>query len=351
MVSQAFDWWSRGLAAALINAEKAVHRPRRFRLHAQARPFELHPMDGSTSRPVASIKLPDDLGAGALPEHVLQQTSGSVIEVVVPSAAILERRLDPLPGESRPYVDNVVRHQIENIFPWRGADVLHATLIRDQKDGRIDVTVRATPRSAVEPALAAAVACGAGEVILVGDETDARGPDMFAIPVSAGRESLEKIDRAHTVARYAIAALGVFTACLIGWTTFVHWSMSDEIAALDRSISDRRAVLQRASGARGDARDDGLEGRKQRTPVAVVVMDALSTLLPDDTYLTDMSLDAGRLRITGVSARATELVPLLEGSGHFKNASFYAPTTRMPGRSTDRFSIEAVVVPQTRVAP
>jgi general secretion pathway protein L len=74
------------------------------------------------------------------------------------------------------------------------------------------------------------------------------------------------------------------------------------------------------------------------------VLDELSALLPDNTYLTDLSLEAGRLRLTGVSANAAELVPLLEGSGHFKNAAFYAPTTRIVGGTTDRFSIEALLV-------
>jgi hypothetical protein len=54
--------------------------------------------------------------------------------------------------------------------------------------------------------------------------------------------------------------------------------------------------------------------------------------------------------MSGVSANVAGLVPLLEGSGYFKNASFYAPTTRMAGGNTDRFSIEAaVVVPQVQV--
>ena len=65
--------------------------------------------------------------------------------------------------------------------------------------------------------------------------------------------------------------------------------------------------------------------------------------------MTDLSLDAGHLRITGVSANAAELVPLLEGSGYFKNAMFYAPTAKLTGGATDRFSIEAIVVPQAPV--
>jgi general secretion pathway protein L len=347
MISQGFNWWSEGLAAGLAGLAKVIRRPRRFQLHRDAQSFLLHAV--KESGPQAIIRIPDSPDGG-LPADILQQTRGSVMEIVVPSAAILERRLD-LPGESRPYVENVVRHQIETLFPWRAADVIHTTLIQDRQDGQLDVAVRATSQSAIAPALATATACGAGEVIIVGEGGGEQGAPAPRIPVAAGPAGQGRSDPSRTIARYAIAALLVLTVGMLGWTTYVGWSLEADIALLDRAIADRRAVLKRASDARSRAGGSSLEIKKQQSVVAVAALDALSSILPDDTYLTDLTLDAGRLRMSGLSGRATELVPLLEGSGNFKNASFYAPMTRMPGRSADRFSIEAVVVPRMGGAP
>ena len=131
---------------------------------------------------------------------------------------------------------------------------------------------------------------------------------------------------------------------VIGSSFFSRWSLESDSAALDEAIADRRAVLTRAADSRsGAGGGDSVEARKQHAIVATGVIDALSKLLPDDTFLTDLSVDAARVRITGVSARAAELVPLLERSGQFSNATFYAPTTRMQGQATDRFSIEATI--------
>jgi general secretion pathway protein L len=347
MILQAFNWWSEGLAAGLSSLTKAIRRPRRFELQNEAQSFLLRATNESGAQ--AIIRFPDRPD-NSLPTDILQQTRGSIIEIIVPTAAILERRLD-LPSESRPYVETVVQHRIEALFPWRSADVVHTTLIQDRDDGRLDVTVRATTRSAIAPALAAATACGAGEVVIAGKGLTERSAGAATIPVAVGPAGRCRTSPSHMIARYAIIALVLLAVGVLGSTTYVRWSLEADIAQLDEAIADRRAVLKRASDARTRADGSSLEAKKQKSVIAVTTLEALSSVLPDDTYLTDLTLDAGHLRITGLSARATELVPLLEGSGNFRNASFYAPMTRISGRSTDRFSIEAIVVPRMEGAP
>lgn len=72
----------------------------------------------------------------------------------------------------------------------------------------------------------------------------------------------------------------------------------------------------------------------------VQMLDRLSELLPDHTYLTDFRLDGTELQIGGVSREVNSLVPLLERSGLFVDVAFQAPTTRLLDRPGDRFSIQ-----------
>ena len=279
------------------------------------------------------------------------RTRGSVFEIVVPSAALLERELDALPKASEPYVESVVRHQIEAIFPWSAKDVLHTTLVEHRSDGKLGVTVRATSRSAIEPALLIAAACDASEILLIGSDAGDQQRGAATIPVALGQQANARTERAHTIARYSIAALLIFAFCVIGWTTFIRWSTANELAALEQAIADRRALLIRASASRSVAEGAELAEKKRQGPLVVVVLERLSELLPDDTYVTDLNLDGNRLRLSGVSRQAADLVLLLERSGHFRNASSYAPTMRIAGTSADRFSIEAVVVAQREAKP
>jgi len=344
-MSRIFTLWIDGLATALVWAGMRWRRPRRFRLSAHAQPLSLYA--ANQSKPMFSV---DPKQLDKLPSKVLAQTRGSIFEIIVSPAAILERRLDPLPAASLPYVENVVLHQIDTLFPWRAADILHATTIKKRADGELDVSVRATARSAIASALALAEACGAADVAILSDREGA-GEYATGIFASIAPEKESRLGRARPVARYAVFAALLLAAGVVGWTSFAGWSLASDIAALDDAIANRRAILQRSSKANDAAQNQGLEGKKQQAPVVVVVLDKLSSILPDNTYLTDLALEAGHLRISGLSANVAELVPLLEGSGYFKNASFYAPTTRMNDSATDRFSIEATVVWRKPVTP
>src|SRR5208337_810015 len=162
MISQAFSWWLDGLAAAFLGFERWLRPPRRFQLRASEWPFLLRSLDHKKPLTASIERAGDELGPFARP--LLQQTMGSEIEIVVPDTAVLENQLEPLPGESRLYVDNVVRHRIETLFPWRAADTLFAIEVAGRPDGRLAINVRATPRSAIAPALDLAMACGAGQV-------------------------------------------------------------------------------------------------------------------------------------------------------------------------------------------
>jgi len=326
----ALRWWSEGLSAQMVEFANHVRQLRRYRLHANGSPFVVSDIQGAA---MGVIETPEPTA------ELLEQTRDQIIEILVPSTAIIERRLDPLPAESRPYADNVVRHRIESLVPWRASDVLYATVIEERSDGRIDVIVRATSRAAIGPAIAAAAACAPRNIAVV---PDAAGDAALAIPVPISAE--DELAGFRAAARHAIAGLLLFAVCVVAWT-ILHWQvLASESATVDQAISGQRSLTRRASNIQAGPE---LGDLKRHKPVAVLVLDQLSRALPDDTYLNEIHLEADQLRIIGVSGRAAELVPILERSGHFRKAAFYAPTTRMVGRRTDQFYIEAVVVPET----
>jgi general secretion pathway protein L len=333
----ALRWWSEGLAAQLFEIADRTRQPRRYRLHANARPLVLSDVQGVA---MGAIETKANGTIREPPAELLAQTRDQIIEIMVPPTAIIERRLDPLPAESRPYADNVVRHRIESLVPWRASDVLHATAIEERSDGRIDVIVRATSRAAIAPAVAAAAAYAPRNIAVVADAARDAG-SAISVPISAAEG---EPGGSRAAARHAIAGLMLIAVCVVSWT-ILHWQvLASKSAGLDQAISGRRSSMQRTSNIQTGSQLDDL---KRRKPVAVRVLDQLSLALPDDTYLTEFHLEADKLRIAGVSGRAAELVPILERSGHFRKAAFYAPTTRMVGRRTDQFYIEAAVGPET----
>jgi general secretion pathway protein L len=80
---------------------------------------------------------------------------------------------------------------------------------------------------------------------------------------------------------------------------------------------------------------------KRETPQIVEIWEELTKILPDDTWLTDLSVDGSVIKMTGFARKsAASLVALLETSKLFSEPSFLSPVVRVPGQSGERFEIQ-----------
>ncbi len=69
------------------------------------------------------------------------------------------------------------------------------------------------------------------------------------------------------------------------------------------------------------------------------VLRELTDVLPNDTWLTMLSVDTKGVELTGQAAAASALIPLLENSPRLERAEFASPVTR--GRDKEQFRIRA----------
>lgn len=134
--------------------------------------------------------------------------------------------------------------------------------------------------------------------------------------------------------------LAAVTLVSVAAAAYVTDRLGSQEAELARQISARRAAIR--SGFDGSDRSPVavLEQRKHETPSSVIMLEALSRLLPDPTYVTELRLAGSKLQISGITRDAPSLIPLIEQSRHFTRATFYAPTTRAPSDPGERFHIE-----------
>lgn len=85
---------------------------------------------------------------------------------------------------------------------------------------------------------------------------------------------------------------------------------------------------------------------KNQTPELGAVLNELTHLLKDDTWLTNLQYSEKHMQIQGQSPTASDLIGLLETSAFFSKVSFVSPLTQDKTTGMERFQISMEVNPQ-----
>jgi general secretion pathway protein L len=275
--------------------------------------------------------------------------AGSRVEIVLRSTRFLFRPLE-LPSRAADFLDGIVRAQIDRLTPWSAADaVFGCSPPGESGTGRITTVIAVTTRKLAMSYVQALSAFRPATIAVCTDVAESNGARVKVFEQRArGRLDALRVRRALLIV-LAVAAAGALLA--LSAAALVADSLDSQQSEVARQISLRRAAIR----AGGDGRDRSpvaaLERRKYDTPASVIVLEALSRVLPDHTYITELHLAGGKLQISGITRDAPSLIPLIEQSQHFTRATFYAPTTRSPSDPGERFHIEARIEPKNTANP
>ncbi|HEX3599965.1 MAG TPA: PilN domain-containing protein, partial [Lacipirellulaceae bacterium] len=241
------------------------------------------------------------------------------------------------------YLEGIVRSQIDRLTPWTANEAVFSwTPPTDASNDRIHLMIAATARSMIAPYLYAMASLNAASIVVT---TAQPNSDSKAAPIKLIEQrtrSAVDVRRIRLILMAIFLLSGLSAAASIGVSTIAADNLSAEQQELLRKISVRKAAMRNLF--EGSALLT-LEKRKQTTPSSVMVLEALSALLPDDTYVTELRIDGEKLQIVGMTSDPPSLIRLIEQSPHFAHATFFAPTTRSPGTTTEQFHIESHINP------
>jgi general secretion pathway protein L len=264
---------------------------------------------------------------------------GAHVELVLQPNRFMFRLLE-LPRRASDFLEGIIRAQIDRLTPWSAAEAAFGWYpSTETANDRMAVTIAATAQTLVAPFIRAIAGLGANTIVV-----SAR-PDIAAIKIceqKTGQAADQRRFRRILIRLLAVA--GVFCAVSVAASAVIGGVIETQRDDLTRRIAERRAAAQPGHDATSEAALD-LQRHKHETPTSVIVIEALSRVLPDDTYLTELRILGDKMQIVGVTRDAPSLIRLIEQTSHFSRATFFAPTTRSPSESGERFSIEAHLEP------
>ncbi len=350
-VKNVFWQWLDTVADVMIEVIARIITPRTvFLTEQEPGRFAIISSDKNEAAKLRGAELRFDngaIGSGLSPE-VDAVLRGSRVAIRLRPDRFVFKPLD-LPARAAEFLDGVVRAQIDRLTPWSAdSAAFGVSAPADAGSGRLAVTVVATAKAMLTPFVEAFAAKGAHAVAIStavpGAPPDAGGITILTENVAGilGKRSAQRILLIGLAASGLVMATAAIASIVIDSRLEAR---QDELA---RHIAQRRVAALAARNAPDDpltAAERVLAKRKNETPSAVITLDVLSRILPDHTYVTELRIDADRLRLIGVTHDAPGLIRLLEQAPQFSQATFFAPITRAASDSGDRFNIEARLKP------
>jgi general secretion pathway protein L len=291
--------------------------------------------------PPCRVDIADGVVSSSLSPEWAAAVRGGLVELVLRPSRFVFRSLE-LPSRAAEFLDGIIRAQIDRLTPWNpGETAYHWTRPSDVAGERIAITIVATGRSAVISLAQAFSDLGAAGVAISTAASEEGRVTVYN--QRADRQSGFRQMRLALIA--CLVTTGLLAMLSVSVGGFVADSYDAQQQQIQRRISERRAIMRGNQTGSAGSPLEILVRRKQTTPASVIVIEALSALLPDHTYATEVRMEGDKLQIVGVTRDAPSLIQVLEQSPYFSSAGFFAPTTRAANEPGERFHIEAKLKP------
>lgn len=269
-------------------------------------------------------------------------THGRREVILRPNPTMLLEREVILPTAAEHSLDHVLVYEMDRLTPFAAADVVFGARImrRDMAAGRLHVCLSLVPTAALGGLLPVLRSAGMEPLAL---EILRPGPGPLHLSLTQRRSMAQRRAR-HLLTGAAAICGGLAVVALV--LPFALQSVA--YARLDRRMASVRAPALAATRIRQDIQGEAagrnlIRAEQQRLGNPLVILGALTTALSDDTYLTDLSLQQGRLLISGQSHATTAVIQAMNADPVFMAPSFAAPVTRSSDRGYSQFSIQATV--------
>ena len=255
------------------------------------------------------------------------------VVVSLPVEELLCRRIQ-LPIAVMENLSEVIRFEMDRQTPFHVDDVYYAYRINGKSADKqhISLDLCVVPREKVLSAMSPLQ-----HIQLDYDAASLSGEKLKVRFISADYR-----EQSSPVKQYTGLVASMILLIAVIMTPF--WLQGMSLQGLQAELETVRQYTREAQEINQRLRQhvgvlDVLQQHKRGLPPTIEVLDQLSQLIPDDTWLTRLEIKQGKVHIEGFSLSSSSLIAILEASSHFSNARFDSPVTLDKDSQQEKFRI------------
>lgn len=337
-----WTWWSGEIYAILPeNLRDAIaQRRQKLFLETQGEQLQLSLGSWGSQREILQISLTAPADASERLPRDAQQ-----IVLLMPESKVLTRSLT-LPLAAEENLREVLGFEMDQHTPFQATRVYYDSIVtkRDVERQELRVDLVYSPRSDVDTLLEAISKYDLNVDVVTSRDRD--GSNLSAInllPQELRRSRRVGIHRVNV----ALAALCTLLLAVAIVLPIVQKNQA--LVLLDEQVKAAAAEARDGNELRRDLEKMAdasrfLFEKKRSELMAVQLVDEVSKILPDHTWVTRLDISTTEMQIQGQSEASASLIALIEASPLFENVSFRSPVVQVPGTDEDRFHLSADVV-------
>lgn len=353
-VKKFFRWWLRELdflvpekIRELVHEKQGfiIVRPENnelaltYMLNNQAEPLAVLERNASGIEQYKALRAKDERLAKA--NVILRLTENEAIQKEL-----------ALPAAVKENLSQVVAYELDRYTPFKAEQVYFAVkpMEGEHEPGQIRVMLVLTPRETLD-ALYEYIRAMDMLPLFVDYETAPNDLEQRYDTYNLLPESLR--EKPATAPRLIYSGLIIGILLLLGAALMLPvWFESqtvnilqEKIDAMEKDVKEVKAMQLEIDAMIDETRL--LIAEKNAAPTIVDMLNSLSMLIKDDTWLSYAQYADRNLQIQGESPSASALIGVLEDSELFANARFVSPVTQDRVTGQERFQITADVIPAT----
>lgn len=253
------------------------------------------------------------------------------------------RKIVYLPAAAQENLQQVVGFELDRYTPFKPEQVYSSAVTVDKTElGQLRVMLILTPRLVLDRLLTQLADWGVRPDRVEFGEADA---DIAAIRHAYNLLPERYRQQGSRLGQVVTWSLNLLLLCLmlavLVWPVWLEGQAVDSLKARIKALEKQTRVVE-AQQLEIDAlhaETQKLIDVKQQSPALLAVLNELSSVLNDETWLTHLQYSDKHLQIQGQSPAASALIGVLEASGYFSNVSFVSPLTQDKVTGRERFQI------------